>query len=291
MYTEIFSIIAPVFICAAIGYGWARAKIPFEGEFISRLVMNIGAPCLVIGTLGKVEMSSQSMALIALATLAVLIITAIFAALICRLFTLSYRVYVAPLIFPNTINMGFPICLFAFGEDGLAAAVGVYLVISLIQFTFGVVLVSGENNWRQSLKSPIVFSALIAGGLIFTGTHLPLWLENSLTLVGSMSIPLMLITLGFSLSTLKISSFPVSASLATVRVAGGALVGYLVANLLSLEGTSRGVLIVQSAMPAAVFNYLMAYRYHRSPEIVASLVVMSTLVSFATLPFLLWFVL
>ena len=76
-----------------------------------------------------------------------------------------------------------------------------------------------------------------------------------------------------------------------MRVAGGALVGYLVANLLSLEGTSRGVLIVQSAMSAAMFNYLMAYRYHRSPEIVASLVVMSTLASFATLPLLLWLIL
>ena len=61
-------------------------------------------------------------------------------------------------------------------------------------------------------------------------------------------------------------------------------VGLALASLFGLEGTARGVLILDCAMPAAVFNYMMAERYGRSPSEVASVVVLSTLLSFATLP-------
>jgi hypothetical protein len=42
-------------------------------------------------------------------------------------------------------------------------------------------------------------------------------------------------------------------------------------------------------MPAAVFNYLLAQRYDRSPEQVASIVVVSTLLAAVSLPLLLPF--
>ena len=44
-------------------------------------------------------------------------------------------------------------------------------------------------------------------------------------------------------------------------------------------------------MPVAVFNYLFALRYNRMPETIAGSVVISTLISFATLPVLLYLVL
>ena len=44
-------------------------------------------------------------------------------------------------------------------------------------------------------------------------------------------------------------------------------------------------------MPVAVFSYLFAVRYNRSPEEVAGTVLISTVLSFLSLPLLLWFVL
>jgi predicted permease len=44
-------------------------------------------------------------------------------------------------------------------------------------------------------------------------------------------------------------------------------------------------------MPAAVFNYILAQRYQRSPEEVASVVVLSTVMAFVLLPFLLVWIL
>jgi predicted permease len=56
---------------------------------------------------------------------------------------------------------------------------------------------------------------------------------------------------------------------------------------MGLEGTMRGVTILQSAMPVAVFNYLWALRYNNSPEEVAAMVLGSTVLAFIALPLLL----
>jgi hypothetical protein len=64
-----------------------------------------------------------------------------------------------------------------------------------------------------------------------------------------------------------------------------------VAAALGMSDTSRGVLVIQAAMPVAVFNYLFAQYFKREPEQVAGMVVLSTAASFLTLPLLLWIVL
>jgi predicted permease len=287
MYAEILQVLAPILLCVATGFAWSKSGRDFDGDFISRLVINVGAPCLVIGTLSKVELPAQSLLQILAAAALVLVLTALLAALLCRLLKLSFSVYLNPLIFPNTVNMGLPVSFFAYGDQGLAVALGIYLVVSIAHFSFGIALVSGQNGWRNTLRSPIVYSGLIAAALVLTETRLPLWLESSFTLLGSFTIPLMLLTLGVSLAQLKVRDFALSGLLAVARLSIGLLVGLAAAELMALEGVIRNVVIIQSTMPAAVFNYLMAKRYHQSPEAVAGLVVVSTLLSFATLPLLL----
>ena len=71
----------------------------------------------------------------------------------------------------------------------------------------------------------------------------------------------------------------------------GFAVGYGLAEALGYEGSARGVLIIECAMPVAVFNYLYAQLPENRPEEVAGTVLVSTVLSFLTLPALLWFVL
>ena len=97
--------------------------------------------------------------------------------------------------------------------------------------------------------------------------------------------------LGVSLARLKITSLPRNLGLSCVRLFMGLSVGLLVSYLFDLEGVARGVVVLECSMPAAVFNYMLAMRYKNSPDEVAGLVITSTLFSFATLPFLLIFIL
>jgi predicted permease len=101
----------------------------------------------------------------------------------------------------------------------------------------------------------------------------------------------MLIAMGVSLARFRITSAGRSVLIAALRLGMGFVVGVGVAELFGLTGVMRGVTILQSAMPVAVFSYLFAVRYNRSPEEVAGTVVISTLLSFASLPALLWYVL
>ena len=67
----------------------------------------------------------------------------------------------------------------------------------------------------------------------------------------------------------------------------GLTVGYALASLFGLSGAARGVFVLDCSMPVAVFNYLLAERYSRSPQEVASAVMVSTLLSLVTLPLIL----
>ena len=187
--------------------------------------------------------------------------------------------------------MGLPLCLFAFGQTGLALGLTVFLVIFTLQMSLGILLTAGRGDPRELLKQPVLWATVIAVTLVATGESLPEWLDNTTSILGGATIPLMLITLGVSLAQLKVAEWKHSLLFSLIRVLGGFGLAVLVADLFGLQGVDRGVLILQSSMPVAVFNYLLALRYQREPGEVAGMVVLSTLLAFALLPFIVSFVL
>ena len=154
----------------------------------------------------------------------------------------------------------------------------------------GPALAAGTANPREILKIPLVWAVLAALLVKFSGLEVFGWLFNTLELLGGFAIPLMLITLGVSLAGLKIASLSRAVWLSVFRLALGFAVGWGLAEVFGLEGTARGVLIIECAMPAAVFNYLFAQAHDNRPDEVASIVLVSTAFSFLTLPALLWLV-
>lgn len=290
MLNELFAILAPIMISTGVGYVWGRSGTEFPTDFISRIVMNIGTPCLIIGVMAKVEVKPEVMGSVALATAIVMTAMGIISWLWLRIKKLLVATYLPPLIFPNNGNMGLPLCLFAFGQTGLALALGSFMVMMIATFTVGLVLVT-EGGWRERLlsiaKQPVIYSMAIAVILLVTHTALPRWVGNTVDLLGGIAIPLMTIALGVSLATLKIRFLSRSIAFSLARVFGGLLLGYIVCRAMGLDGVSKSVVLLQSAMPIAVFNYLLALRYNRQPEEVAAMVLVSTLIAFAGLPFLL----
>jgi predicted permease len=290
MLNELFAILAPILITTGMGYVWGKSGAEFPTDFISRIVMNVGTPCLVIGVMSKVEVKPAVMGDVALATALVMAAMGFIGWLWLRAIKLPVATYLPPLIFPNNGNMGLPLCLFAFGPTGLALALGSFMVMMVATFTFGLFLVAG-GGWRERLlsiaKQPVIYAMAIAVVLLVTQTTLPRWLGNTVDLLGGIAIPLMTIALGVSLATLKIQFLTRSIAFSLARVFGGLLLGYTVCEIMGLTGVSRAVVLLQSAMPIAVFNYLLALRYNRQPEEVAAMVLVSTLIAFAGLPFLL----
>ena len=135
------------------------------------------------------------------------------------------------------------------------------------------------------------YAAVLGVGLLANNTALPLWLGNTVELLAGFAIPLMMLALGHALGSFKVQRLPMAAGIAAGRLGLGLIVGVAITLIFGLTGIERGVVLVQSAMPVAVFNYLLAARYDRHPDDVAGAIVISTLAAFAGLPVLLLFAL
>lgn len=283
---RLLEVLAPVIITAGLGYAWALRKQPFDHAMVTALVTWIGAPALVFHTLATADISSQAIAEIGLASLLALCAFAAVAMTALRWARLPLRDYLPALMFPNIGNMGLPICLFAFGQQGLALAIIVFAVMSTAFFTIGVWIASRDSHWSRMLRSPLLWAVCLGLALNLSDTRLPLWLFNSSALLGQFAIPLMLFTLGVSLASMRVSDLSISLPMGLGRVWGGALIGALIASLLQLDEIARGVIILQCAMPSAVFAFLIAQEYQRSPRQVAGVVLVSTSVAVLSLPLL-----
>lgn len=294
MFSELVAILAPIVISVLIGFIWGRSGTDYPADFVSRIVMYVGTPCLTISAMSKVEVDASVMGEVMLATAVAMTAMGGLGWLLLRSLKLDIPTYLPPLIFPNNGNMGLPLCLFAFGQLGLALALGSFMVMMIATFTVGLLLVS-EGGWGDRFKDmarqPVIHSMIIALAMLVTGTHLPRWIDNTVTLIGGFAIPLMTITLGVSLATLRIGTWRRSFGFSVARIFGGLGLGWLSCWILGVEDVSRSVVLLQSAMPVAVFNYLLALRYDRNPQEIAAMVVISTLLAFVTLPFLLMLIL
>jgi len=288
--TEIFAVIAPIFFTAALGFLWSYFKQPYQADFVSKLVMQIGCPCLIIATLSETKISTEDFSQIALLTLLGLFGFYLFNRLFIAWMKDDKRTYLSALTFANTGNMGAPICLYAFGEQALALSLSLFMVTSLLHFSLGVAWTSRQSALTTLLKAPVFYSTIVAVTMVLADLSLPKPVYNMLSLVGDMAIPLMLFSLGVSLHSLKSADLRKSTVYALARLLSGFGIGFLLCEIFALSGIMRGVVLIQASMPSAVFNYLIASSAKQEPEKVAAIVVISTLISFICLPFLLWYV-
>ncbi len=291
MIYELLTIVSPVAICALIGFIWAKCGYSFDIEQVTRLVTYIGTPALVFATLTEVEIDPKSFSRMALATAATVIMFAVVAAPILKFSGLRMRPYLPPMVWANMGNMGLPLCLFAFGQEGLALAITYFSVDVIMLFTLGVSFSAGAFSIGRVLKLPFIYAVAAAVTVMVTDVEVPRWIANTVGLLAGFTIPLMLIMLGVSLASLKVSRLKLASALSVLRLLMGFVVGVAVAWIFGFEGAERGVLIMEAAMPVAVYNYLFAAKYDQEPEEVAGMILISTALSFVTLPALLWFVL
>lgn len=288
---QIFTIIAPVFVIAFIGYAWVRARMPFDNNTVSDLIVYVGAPCLLFSSLLLHRPDFEALGQVAGVGLVMLAIVGLLSALIVRAWKIDFRTYWPALVFPNSGNMGLPLCLLAFGETGLSLAVAFFCAMTIVHFTVGQGVASGELHPMAIVRNPIPWAIAAALACLWWDVAPPDWIMITADTVGRMVVPLMLMSLGTSLARLKVVAFGRSFALAMLRLALGFGVALGLCAAFGLEGPVRGVVLIQSSMPTAVFSYLFALRYGGPHEEVGAMVVISTLAAFLLLPFLMGFVL
>ena len=291
MLNQLFEILAPTFLAAFSGWIWVRSGRSFDRKMLGDLIAMIGAPCLVFSSLVSLQVTPEAMLQMALAAGSSVAVSGLVGFVVLRLLRLSPRTFLAPLTFGNQGNMGVPLCLVAFGFEGQALGLVFFAIGASLQFSVGLFIWSGRFDPMELVRNPIGLAAIAAAITIGFDLPVPTVLAKTTGLLGGFAIPVMLLALGAAIAEVKVTDLYRSLGIAVLRLATGLVIGFGLADLFGFSGIARGVLILQCAMPVAVFNYLLAQRYDRSPEQVASVVVVSTLLTAAALPLLLPFIL
>ena len=286
----VLNITAPVFILAAVGYGWVKLGFEYRVEFVTRLAMTLSVPCLIFVALMTADIDPQALGSLSLASFTAYGLVSIVFLGIVKLQKLDTSTYLAPLVFGNTGNLGLPLAMFAFGEEGLSYAVVVFAVMAILSFTIGVWVVAGGGSPIRVIKEPVVAATFLGALFLWQGWQTPIFLTNALELIGQMAIPIMLITLGVAIARLETKDMGRAVWLSAIKVVVSAGAAWTAARWFGLAPIPSAVLIVQLATPVAVTSYLLAKKYGHEAQPVAGLVVASTLLCVISLPLILAFV-
>ena len=286
----VLNITAPIFILAAVGYGWVKLGFEYRVEFVTRLAMTLSVPCLIFVALMTADIDPQALGSLSLASFTAYGLVSIVFLGIVKLRKLDTSTYLAPLVFGNTGNLGLPLAMFAFGEEGLSYAVVVFAVMAILSFTIGVWVVAGGGSPIRVIKEPVVAATFLGALFLWQGWQTPIFLTNALELIGQMAIPIMLITLGVAIARLETNNMGRAVWLSAIKVVVSAGAAWTAARWFGLAPIPSAVLIVQLATPVAVTSYLLAEKYGHEAQPVAGLVVASTLLCVISLPLILAFV-
>ena len=294
IYFKLFEVLFPVFFVVGIGYYLGKKNPKIDTSFITNFAANIGTPAMIIFAVTSTGITFEIFKdyfwyyLIAILCFVVVGIPTLF-----FLKTKDIVRELPPLILPNTGNMGVPICLFAYGTEGLGVSASITSLIILFHFTLGVFLADRKFNLQVILKNPPFYSILFSALILYNDINLPIFIINTTEWLMFATIFLILMSLGIALTRLKVFSLTNALISSFARMILGPIIGLLIIFYFDLSGFAAGVLLIQCSMPSAVLNYLVAsiYSPKKIVDSVASTIVVSTLMSFITLPIVVYFAL
>ena len=294
IYLRLFEVLFPVFFVVGIGYYLGQNNPKIDTTFITNFAANVGTPAMIIYALTSTGISFEIFInYFWYYLIAILIFTLIGIVFLFFLNTKDIVRELPPFVMPNTGNMGLPICLFAYGSEGLGVAASISALIILCHFTLGVFLADRKFNINVITKNPPFYAIIVSIFFLYYEIKLPVFIENTTFLLMYATIFLILMSLGIALTRFKVFSFKKAIISSFGRVILGPIVGFLIIISFDLSAIPAGVLLIQCSMPSAVLNYLIAsiYSPKKIVDSVASTIVVSTVMSFATIPIVVFFAL
>ncbi len=285
----------PLFLYCGVGVV-VQKTLELDRATLNRLSVYVLLPPLFFSNLMQVQVPSQD--IFKVAAFCVLLLGGM--ALIGRLYSSlvgfdspTTSSAVLSVTFFNAVNLGFPVALFAFGEQGLLLA-GLLVAVNAIPhngFSMYVAargLMSRQESFRSMARMPIFYVIALAILLRMIGVSIPDIVMSPITTIGEAAIPLILISVGMELASIRIHSLnPKLLGIVALRLCMGPLVALLITSLLGIEGLLQSVLILLASMPSAMAPIVYARVFGGNVESLTQAVFYSTIGCFVSLPILL----
>jgi predicted permease len=287
--TAFLPAIAPVALIILIGF-IANRFIPLETQSLSQITVYILAPALVADGLYRTTISPQSAMGLIVGFILVSVILYLMGKILAKLLKLPPGLttsLLAASLFPNNGNLGLPLIKFAFGETGLERGIIYMVASSMLIFGLGPAILKGNGLRRGltlTLKLPLFWAMLLGLAAHFLTLSFPYNLAEGVRLLGEGAIPLALVILGIQLSSIHFTIKIKELLGVGIRLIVAPLIALIVGYFLKLESLDLQILVIQSAMPTAVNTVVLVGEFGGDIPWAARAIVVSTLMSFVTLP-------
>jgi predicted permease len=283
MFQRLIGIILPVFSVILLGYLYGRRAHP-DMTWVNRINVNVLAPALIFTALASKDFDLASNRWLIVGATGVVLGSGLLAWPFAKLLREDVRTFVPPMMFNNCGNMGLPLAALAFGPAGLSAMVAVFTISNLLQFTIGVHLVKRHATFWPVLRNPMVIATFIGFAFAIFRPTLPDWIMLAIKMTGDAMIPLMLISLGVRMATVRWGGWNTGIIGALVCPLTGIGMAALLSPLLGLTSMQQGLLILFGCLPPAVLNFMVAEQYDQEPAKVASIVLIGNVASIVFVP-------
>jgi malate permease and related proteins len=287
MFSKIASITLPIFTLVLVGFFYSRRVKP-DLSGANRLVVDIALPILIFISLSAKTFDPISAMSFTGASIVLIFMTGLFAWPFAKFSGSTVQAFLPCAMFTNVGPIGIPLIALAYGPEGMAPAVVLLVISNVLHFTLGAGVMSGKVDWPMVYANPLVWATLLGVASSQMQMSLPDWVQTSCTMIGSVLVPMMLMSLGARLASSQVAD-------AWVGVQSGVLIlfvrvaaVFLVLWLIPLQGLERGALILFACLPPAVFNFMLADKFQVEPNKVASTVIVGHLLSLAFLPLGIW---
>jgi malate permease and related proteins len=282
--------VIPVFLLVGTGFIFAHWK-KISLASVTEIIVYLGTPSLAFSSLASKPLFAGDIIVLAGGVLLVFGGVGLLIRLYFWIFKFSSRGFALPTLFMNAGNMGIPLALFAFGQEGMQRATLMFVIITFLQYSLGIYILNSRGNWTEIFRLPLIYAAL-AGLLVnLAQIKIPELLLQPVVMLGQATIPIMLISLGYRLYQVESLQLGHALGGAAVRIFGGFAAANIAVSVIGAEGVNRQVLLLYGSLPSAVVNFILTEKYSQDPGLAASIVVLGTFLSVFTTPVVFWLIL
>ncbi|BFM49444.1 AEC family transporter [Marinomonas sp. THO17] len=287
---QIFNTVFPLACIVLVAFLYARVR-PTDMTVANRLNISVFAPALIFSVMSSKEFHIALYLDLVVAAAVVVLGSGLLVWPLCKLLRISPKTLVPPMMFNNSGNLGIPLILLAFGESALPIAVVLFLTENLLHFTVGMYLLNPKSNLLNVLKMPMIIATVLGLVWSFQGWQLMPAIQVSVDMLGQIAIPLMLFALGVRMTSVDFSQWRLGVISGVLCPLSGLIMAFLWQALVGLSDEYFAYLLVFACLPPAVLNYMVAELYQQEPHKVASIVLISNLMSLAIVPSVLFYAL
>jgi len=285
---NILQIVIPIFLIIALGAFLSKIK-KLNLDHLVFIIMYITAPALIISSLQKSNIQIKEFISMTIYTALIVLSLWLISTVVLKLLKTKQKGIQLPMMFGNSGYLGFPVSLFAFGVVGLSYAVIYSSIETIILMSLGIYLANKKNDIKEIFKIPLIYAIIFALFLNIINYKLPNILLTPIDMIGQITIPLALIVLGYRLTEIKVKDVKKAVLASFFKMGIGFILALSIVTIFSITGTIKNILILLAAMPSAVLTMVICYKYKRDADLVASVILISTLLSIITIPLILWF--